>query len=81
MIVTTMQSFVSHIDELLTKMEIEQEPLIIEREGGNLVVMPKIDFDSLILFHKEREEYVQLRDAFFQNSRHSMANIIDKYLD
>jgi PHD/YefM family antitoxin component YafN of YafNO toxin-antitoxin module len=85
MIATTVQSFAIQIDELLSQLEIKHEPLIIERDGGNWVAIPQVEFDNLMAsLHKKqknREEYVQLRDTFFQSSRQSMASKLEKYLD
>jgi PHD/YefM family antitoxin component YafN of YafNO toxin-antitoxin module len=85
MLSTTVQSFAKQMNELFAKIEDAREPLIIERAEGNMVVIPQSDFDNIMLFfrnkRKEKEEYGQLRDAFFQSSRQAMASKIEKYLD
>jgi PHD/YefM family antitoxin component YafN of YafNO toxin-antitoxin module len=82
---TAVQSFATHVDELFATRANKRAPLVIERNNGNLVIMTQVDFDNLMSFaHKKKkkhEEYAQIRDAFFQSSRQSMANKIAKYLD
>jgi PHD/YefM family antitoxin component YafN of YafNO toxin-antitoxin module len=85
MLATTLQSFASKVDEMLTKVDTTKQPLVIERKGENMVVISQSDYESLILFmqnkRSEQEEYIQLRDTFFQNSKQAMMNAIEKYLD
>jgi PHD/YefM family antitoxin component YafN of YafNO toxin-antitoxin module len=85
MLSTTVQSFANQMNELFAKIENIREPLIIERAEGNMVVISQSEFDNIMLFlhskRQEREEYNQLRDAFFRASRQAMASKIEKYLD
>lgn len=55
---------------MLTKVNTTEEPLIIERTGGNIVVLPQSDYDQIIAFiqnkKKEQDEYTELRNVFFK---------------
>ena len=85
MLATTLRAFASQVNEMFAKVNAAKEPLIIERKEGNMVVLSQSDYDELILFlqnkKQEEEDYIQLRDSFFQTSRQALSNVMEKYLD
>ena len=85
MLATTLRAFASQVNEMFAKVNAAKEPLIIERKEGNMVVLSQSDYDELILFlqnkKQEKEDYMQLRDSFFQTSRQALSNVMEKYLD
>jgi antitoxin YefM len=48
MTTVTMQKFATQIDEMLGEVENNGDPVLVEREQGNFIVMPERDYNSIM---------------------------------
>ncbi|GHS90394.1 hypothetical protein FACS1894201_11710 [Bacteroidia bacterium] len=44
----TIQSFSSHIEDLFAKIEDVREPLVVERDGENMIVLAQMDYNGIM---------------------------------
>jgi len=82
MTTVTMQKFATQMDEMLGEVENNGDPVLVEREQGNFIVMPERDYNSImetlyLLSTPANAEHLQNGIAQANSGSYSTKNIND----